>query len=307
MVSMSDLFYFIKEAFINFKRNWSTSLGAVITIFLSLFVIGLFMLGTMVLNNVLGSYEDEVSISVYLADDASQTDIDSLQTYLEGIDEVKSVTWVSKEQALEDFASSNSTNPQIVEQLDGTNPLPASFRVELKDPQKVEDIANQILSNSAFTKVCEEPDNPTDSIKYGQQTVQKLFQVINYVRAASIAIVALLIFVTFIFINNTIRLAILARRKEISIMRLVGASNGFIRGPFLMEGGLQAVIGAALAVLLLTMVKDFAIPKLQASIAFLDFSIASGSFLQICFVLLAIGLVIGLFGSALAMRRYLKV
>lgn len=304
---MSDFLYFIKEAFINFKRNWSTSLGAVITIFLSLFVIGLFMLGTMVLNNVLGSYEDEVSISVFIADDAAQTDIDALQSYLEGMDEVQSVTWVSKEQALEDFANSNSTNPQIVEQLDGTNPLPASFRVKLDDPQQVSDIANRILSNSAFTKVCEEPDNPTDSIKYGQQTVQKLFQVINYIRAASVAVVALLIFVTFIFINNTIRLAILARRKEISIMRLVGASNGFIRGPFLMEGGLQALVGTALAVMLLMTVKDLALPKLQASVAFLNFSIASDAFLQISLILLAIGLVIGLFGSALAMRRYLKV
>jgi len=168
-------------------------------------------------------------------------------------------------------------------------------------------VADQILSNSAFTKVCDEPDNPTNSVKYGAQTVQKLFQVVNYVRAASVAIVALLIFVTFIFINNTIRLAILARRKEISIMRLVGASNGFIRGPFLMEGGLQAIIGSLLAIGLLTLVKNLAMPKLQATVAWLDFSVAGSSFTQISLVLVGIGLIIGLFGSALSMRRYLKV
>lgn len=168
-------------------------------------------------------------------------------------------------------------------------------------------MANTILSNSTFIKVCDEPDNPTNSIKYGQQTVQKLFQVVNYIRVASIAIVALLIFVTFIFINNTIRLAILARRKEISIMRLVGASNGFIRGPFLMEGSLQAIVGSLLAVGLLGIIKATALPRMQQAIAWLDFSMSSGTFAQISIALVLIGLVIGLFGSALAMRRYLKV
>lgn len=304
---MSNILYFFKEAFINFRRNWSTSLGAIITIFLSLFVIGLFLMATIVINNVLGSYEDEVSISVYVADDAEQTDIDSLESYLNNLDGVKSVTWVSKEEALESFANSNSTNPQIIEQLDGTNPLPASFVVQLNDPQQVSDVANTILSNSTFIKVCDEPDNPTNSIKYGQQTVQKLFQVVNYIRVASIAVVALLIFVTFIFINNTIRLAILARRKEISIMRLVGASNGFIRGPFLMEGSLQAIVGSLLAVGLLGIIKATALPKMQQAIAWLDFSMSSGTFTQISIALVLIGLIIGLFGSALAMRRYLKV
>lgn len=307
MVLMSNIFYFFKEAFINFKRNWSTSLGAIITIFLSLFVIGLFMVATIVINNVLGEYEEQVSISVFIADTAEQADIDTLTNYIEGLDDVSATTWVSKEQALEDFANSGATNPEIIEQLDGTNPLPASIKVELEDSQQVEAVANQILSNTTFTKICDNPDDPTDSVKYGQQTVQKLFQIINYIRYASAIVVALLVFVTFIFINNTIRLAIMARRREISIMRLVGASNAFIRGPFLMEGALQAILGAGLAIGLLAAVKQIMLPKIQSSIAWLDFTISSSAYMQINILLIAIGLLIGLFGSALAMRRYLKV
>lgn len=304
---MSKIFYFFKEAFQNFRRNWSTSLGAIITIFLSLFVIGLFMVATIMVNNVFGSYADEISISVFIADDADQADIDQLTSDIQSMDHVESTTWISKDQALEDFSNSSSTNSSIIEQLDGTNPLPASIRVQLSDADQVETVANNILANSTFVKICDNPDNPVDSLSYGQKSVKRLLQIVNFVRYASIAIVILLIFVTFIFINNTIRLAILARRREISIMRLVGASNGFIRGPFMMEAFLQAVIGWLLSVGLLQLIRQTAIPKLQASISFLNLEISSTSFVQIYLIIALIGLIIALFGSLLAMRRYLKV
>ena len=129
----------------------------------------------------------------------------------------------------------------------------------------------------------------------------------NYLRYIGIALIALLVFIALVFINNTIRLAIMARRKEIAIMRLVGASNGFIRGPFLMEGALHAVIGAALAIGCIELLRRLALPKLQSSLAFLPIEVSNEMFMMIYVVLLVAGLVIGLIGSALAMRRYLKV
>ncbi|MBQ9002325.1 MAG: FtsX-like permease family protein, partial [Eggerthellaceae bacterium] len=149
--------------------------------------------------------------------------------------------------------------------------------------------------------------NPADALKYGQRTVERLFSVTNYVRYIGIALIILLVFFALVFINNTIRLAIMARRKEIAIMRLVGASNGFIRGPFLMEGALHAVIGAALAVGALELIHRLALPRLQGSLAFLPIEVNGTTFLVIYLVLIVAGLVIGLIGSALAMRRYLKV
>ena len=302
---MSSIGYFFKESLQGFTRNLSTTLGSIITIFLSLLIIGVFLVGGAMIERLMSSVESEVSITAYVADDASQNDIDSVMDYVRGLDGVANVSFTTKDQALENFEASTTT-PGIIEQLDGSNPLPASIDVELSDPQMVDGVANQLEANSTFQKIADE-ENPHDSIKYGQTTVERLFTVTNYVRYIGVALIALLIFIALIFINNTIRLAILARRKEIAIMRLVGASNGFIRGPFLMEGALHAIIGSLLAVGCLQLLRIFAIPQLENAIKFLNFDVGSTTYLFICIALVVIGLVVGLVGSAFAMRRYLKV
>ena len=301
---MSSILYFFKQSIQGFARNLSTTLGSIITIFLSLFIIGLFLVGATVVDNIVKSVENEVSITAYVADSATQADLDAVQAYITGLDGVSSVSFTTKEQALEEFKAMSS-NADIVDELGG-NPLPASINVELSDPQKVEEVAGKIQTSDLFAKVADE-ENPADSLKYGQRTVERLFQVTNYLRYGGLVLIALLVFIALVFINNTIRLAIMARRKEIAIMRLVGASNGFIRGPFLMEGALHAIIGAALAIGCIELIRRFALPKLQASLAFLPIQVDMNIFLAIYLALLAAGLIIGLIGSAFAMRRYLKV
>ena len=301
---MRSFGYFLKESLHGFTRNLSTTLGSIVTIFLSLLIIGIFLVGGVVVNNVMSSVENEVSISAFISDDASQADIDSVTGYIEGIDGVASVSFTTKDQALENFKA--TSNSDIVDALDGQNPLPASIEVELSDPKLVEDVAGQIEENSTFASICGY-DTPADSLKYGQKSVEQLFSLTTYVRYIGIALIALLIFIALVFINNTIRLAILARRKEIAIMRLVGASNGFIRGPFLMEGALHAIIGSLLAVVSLEILRNLALPKLASALKFLAIDVSLNTFALIYLALVVAGLVIGLFGSALAMRRYLKV
>ena len=301
---MSSLIYFFKQSIQGFARNLSTTLGSIITIFLSLFIIGLFLVGASVVDNIVKSVESEVSITAYVSDDAKESDITAMQDYIKGLQGVSSVSFTTKDQALEDFRNMSS-NADIVDELGG-NPLPASINIELSDPQLVQQVANDIENSDLFKQIADEK-NPADSLKYGQRTVERLFSVTNYVRYIGIALIVLLVFIALVFINNTIRLAIMARRKEIAIMRLVGASNGFIRGPFLMEGALHAVIGAALAVGCLELLHRLALPRLQSSLAFLPIELSDQMFLAIYLVLLVAGLVIGLIGSALAMRRYLKV
>lgn len=303
---MSSFIYFIKEALRGFARNLSTTFGSIITIFLSLFVIGVFLVGAAVIENVVGSVESEVTITAYLSDDVSDSQVSSLTSEIKGIDGVSGVSYVSKDQALENFRAMSS-NPEIVDQLDGANPLPASLTIELSDPQMVESVAGQIVENSTFKKACDEPSNPADSLKYGQKTVERLFQLTSYVRYIGLALIVLLIFIAMVFINNTIRLAILARRKEIAIMRLVGASNGFIRGPFLMEGAMHAIIGSLLAIGSIELIRRVALPKVQSALTFLPMDVAGQTYAFIYVGLLVAGLVIGLIGSAFAMRRYLKV
>ncbi|MEA5020567.1 MAG: permease-like cell division protein FtsX [Gordonibacter sp.] len=303
---MSSFAYFIKESLTGFTRNLSTALGSIVTIFLSLLIIGIFFVGGIVVEKVVSSIENEVSIAVFLADDAPESDIQSLENYIKGLNGVASVGFTTKEQALDNFRNSMTSNPEIIDSLDGQNPLPASIDVELSDPQLVEQVAASIEDNATFQKIYGY-NTAAESLKYGQKTVEKLFSLTNYVRYIGIALIALLIFIAMVFINNTIRLAILARRKEIAIMRLVGASNGFIRGPFLMEGALHAIIGSLLAVGMLELLRNFALPKLQGALQFLPLQLDLNAFLMIYAALILAGLIIGLFGSALAMRRYLKV
>lgn len=304
---MSSLFYFFRESLTGFSRNLSTTLGSIITIFLSLLIIGIFFIAGSVINNVVADVESQVSITAYVADDASQEDIDSVMRSIEGMDGVESVTFTTKEQALENFTTSMTSNPDIVAQLDGQNPLPASIDVQLAEAQEVSSIAQGILDNETFVSICDNPEDPSDSLQYGQKTVDELFSFTNAIRIVGVALIALLIVIAFIFINNTIRLAILARRKEIAIMRLVGASNGFIRGPFLMEGALHAVIGSILAIVILELLHQLLLPRISAALPWLPIAIDPVTFVFIYLGLLVAGLLIGIFGSLLAMRRYLKV
>lgn len=305
----SNIGYSLRECGHHFRRNWTTVLGAVVTIFLSLFIIGLFVLGSVMINNMVGSVEDTVTIQAFLSDDADQAAVDAFKAKVQGWDNVESVTYKDKDQALEEYRTSmsNRNAADAVAALDGENPLPASLVIKLTDPQQVEDTAQKIIADSDFTSICDDADNPAGDVNYGRQTVERLFSVANYIRIAAVVLVALLTFVAFVFINNTIRLAITARRREIAIMRLVGASNGFIRGPFLMEGTLEALIAALLAIAALAAGSNALLGKLSDTLSFLSFDIAHSTVFATYGLLLAIGVVIGLFGSAMAMRRYLKV
>jgi len=301
---MRSFFYFVKEALLNSKKNFGTTFGAIVTIFLSLLVIGVFTVTSMVIDKVVSSIEQQVSITIWLADEAAEADVSALIGFIDSLPEVSLVQYVSKDQALEDFKEMTSSG--IVDQLDG-NPLPASIKVDLNDPDQVEVVALTIQAEPVYIRVVDNPENPSDSIRYGEQIVKQLFAITNIIRIVCIVLVVMLIFVALVFINNTIRLAILARRKEIAIMRLVGASNGFIRGPFLMEGALQSLIGAGLAILCIHMLATQFLPQLSDLLSWLPIDIAAMQIWQVYALLTAVGLIIGLFGSAWAMRRYLKV
>ena len=312
----SNFGYSIKEAFRHFFRNWTTSFGAVITIFLSLFIIGLFIVGSVLVNSFIGNVEDQVTIQAYISDEVSDADVEDYQDKLEKMDNVKSVEFVSKEDALKEYRSSISSNADAtLSALDGQNPLPRSFRIEMEDPSQVESMAETIKDDPGFRKIVDDANSEIDdkdadvaeNVRYGQEEVSRLFQLTNYIRVAAVVLVALLTFVAFIFINNTIRLSITARRREIAIMRLVGASNGFIRGPFITEGVLQALLGALFSIGVLELFRNLVIPKIFASISWMSIGIPMEIYYATYGSLVLLGVIIGLFGSAIAMRRYLKV
>jgi cell division transport system permease protein len=220
---------------------------------------------------------------------------------------VKSITYVTKAQALERFKARTTNSPQLVEQLRG-NPLPASIEVALTDPRQVQSVVNAIVKDPTLAKVIKNPTDPTASdIRYGQNVVDNLFKATNIVRIFAAAFLILLLVVSLVLIGNTIRLAIYSRRREIGIMRLVGASNWFIRTPFLLEGILQALIGSVLALLTLIAAQAFIVPWLQSNLKFLPVAIGGVTVAQLAGLLIFSGIAIGLLGSGSAVRRYLKV
>ena len=305
----SNLGYSLHEAGRHFRRNWSTALGAVVTIFLSLFVIGLFVIGSVLLNRLAGDVENPVTIQAFLSDGADKSAVDAFQQKISGWDFVDDVTYKSKEEALESYREkmSDKNANDVVAALDGTNPLPASLVITLSDPKQVENVASMIIEDGDFKSISDDAENPTRSVQYGRDTVKKLLSVTYVLRFGTIVLVGLLAFIAFVFINNTIRLAISARRREIAIMRLVGASNGFIRGPFLTEGMLEALFGSLLAILVLHGGTLIVLPRLQAGLSFLSFDIPTVVLTLTYASLVGIGCLLGLFGSAIAMRRYLRV
>ena len=302
----SNMGYSLREAGSHFVRNWTSSLGAVITIFLSLFIIGLFILGSAMITSAIGTIEDQVTISAFISDDAPDEQIEEFQEKLLNWENVKSVDFKDKDDAEADYRRMSNNADATFAALDGENPLPRSFEVEMQDPSQVEAMAEQIKEDPDFQEIVD-GDDVNASVLYGQEEVTRLFEMTNYIRLAAVVLVALLTFIAFIFINNTIRLSITARRREIAIMRLVGASNGFIRGPFVTEGVLQAILGALLSIGVLELVRNLLIPKAQTAIPWLNLTVPIEVYLVTYAALVLVGIVIGLFGSAIAMRRYLKV
>ena len=203
------------------------------------------------------------------------------------------------------MVSANASD--AVAALDGRNPIPASLVIKLTDPEMAQQVADQLAVNTAFAAICDNPEAPSVSIQYGAETVEKLLALTNSIGIGASALVILLIFVAFVFINNTIRLSIMARRAEIGIMRLVGASNSFIRGPFLMEGILQALMGFVVTVGALEIIHHTLMPSISNSLQFLNLSVNLSVYLWVYLLLFVLSIIIGVLGSMLAMRRYLKV
>ena len=302
--------YFLRETWSSFRRNWVMSLVAVSIIYISLLLVGAFFLVSSVVNTMASSFESKVSIQVFLKDDAADTDVKALQAAIQQMPNVKSISYVTKDQALAIFKERTKNTPQLVEQL-RNNPLPASVEVNLVDPRGVQSVVDLIVKNPLTAKVVKTPANLGTArdadIKYGQNVVEALFKATGVVRIFAAGFLILLLVVSLVLIGNTIRLAIYSRRREIGIMRLVSASNWFIRTPFLFEGVLQALIGSIFAILTLLAAQALIVPWLQDNLKFLPVAIGGVTFAQLAGLLILSGILIGLLGSGSAVRRYLKV
>jgi cell division transport system permease protein len=285
--------WFFKEALISLKRNWVMSLAAITTVALSLLIVGVFAFTALTLDQMISSLEREVEVEAFLKDTATTQEINDLQHKIFNWSEVDKVRYISKEEALRRF---RREHPELTQEIGDVNPLPASFQVQLKDPHDVEKVAKRL-----------EKVEIVEEVEYGKKIVKKLFAATNAIRLVGTVFILLLSFVSLALITITIRLAIFARRQEVAIMRLVGASNWFIRLPFLLEGMIEGLIGALLATIIIFFLRTSFFLRIKESLKFLPIEFSSLLFFQVSFGLIVAGLTIGALGSTIALRKYLKV
>lgn len=287
----------IRDAFKSVFRNFSLSMASILCATITLMVVSIAMVIAGNVNKVTDSLESELSIVVYVEKDATTDDINYLKSSIESINGIESVTYKSKSEWKLEISEYSSDIGVVFDAYD-ENPLLDSFIVNVNDVNDLEDITKEIRS---LEKV--------ESANYGEDTVDTIISVFDVVKNVTIVVVIALIFVTAFLISNTIKLAIYARRNEIEIMRLVGASNTAIKLPFVFEGFIIGLLGSLIPIIVTIYGYIIAYNKLNGHILTdLIKLIAPYNFVfYISLVIAGLGAIIGMFGSLGAVRKYLKV
>lgn len=291
----------------NFMRNmWlSTAATAVMTITLTIIVIS--FISNSALTSTIKGVTDKIDISVYLKDGITKEQRTGLQKALEANPNVDSIHYRSKEEALEKYKEDNKTNLTVIQGLQFTgNPLPASFQVKAKDPKQLESIIG--ITTQPQYKDLLDPTAPPSYSGKNKDTINRIVRVSNFFKTTGLAASIIFVVISTLIIFNTIRMAIFTRREEIEIMKLVGATKWFIRGPFIFEAALYGIIAALIAVILSYTLLLGAGPKLSSYID-VKSTVEFFSTYPALIILgeLVIGIFIGALSSVLAMSRYLKL
>lgn len=286
----------IREGFKNLSRNsWMTfaSVGAVAV---SLFILGVFMLLTMNVNYMADKLEEQVEIRVFIEETATEKEISEVENQLRSLPEVKQVAFISKEEGLEILKQDLGEDSGVLAGLEDENPLRDAFYVKSFDPRQTNVVAAKIQQISHVAEV-----------KYGRDTVETLFNVTSIIRNVGLVFSLGLAFTSLFLIANTIRLTIYARRREIEIMKLCGATNWFIRWPFILEGIIMGTIGSLIPILLLSVGYMQVLKHYSTPIFFLELMPMYPSMFNLAFSLILTGVLIGIVGSFMSVRRFLKI
>lgn len=303
----------IRGGFASFWRNGAVSLASVLVLVVTLFVIGSLILSQAVLDSSLASFKDKVDINVYFKNDAPEEAPLAVQKFLKTLPEVKEVTYTSKEEALARFRSQHEDNSLIISALEeiGGNPLGASLNIRAKDPSQYESIAKVLESDAALgTEVDSKNFEYIDKVNYFQNKVviDKLTSIIGSTEKLGLAIAVILSLLAVAVTFNTIRLAIYTAREEIAVMKLVGASNNYVRGPFVIEGIICGVLAAALVMSMLYALSASLGDTTQNFFGALNlYNYFTDNFLELFALLVVTGSFLGAVSSYLAVWRYLKV
>ncbi len=361
--------FFLSEAIDSLVRNWVMSVAAIVTVLVSMFVLGIGCFIFVNLQNATSGVRGKLEIEVFIRSIASPGQISQLGDQIRAMPEVKDVNFVSKEEAMNRLRESMKGHEDVLAALSG-NPLPPSYEIYLKDPSQIDSVASRFYNNpivdndtasrlgtnmspdattmavstddrakfsanmyltvgNEVMKVAQDPSGNnvsvvraqagtaaaahsanseiyyTDGVRTGGETTDRVIQVTHYILMGGAGFVVLLAVASILLISNTIRLSIFARRREVEIMRLVGATNWFIRWPFIMEGVFTGVVGATGAMVMFLLVQNYFVDKIISQMPFLGADTVPTFWLLLFIV--GGGCLLGSLGSGLALRRFLKI
>ncbi len=289
--------YFIREVFISLRRNNWMSFASIGTVAVSLFVLGVFLTLVLNMNRMAGMLESQVQIAVYLEDHLDRDDKEDLEERIQGLSGIQSVVYVDKDEALERFKERLGDQKYLLDAMEeGKNPLPDAFEVTVRLPELVQTAAASIQEMKGVSEA-----------KYGQDVVEHLFDITRLVRIFGLLLMVLLAGATIFIISNTIRLTVFARRKEIAIMKYVGATDWFIRWPFMLEGIVLGCIGGLIAAVALRSFYAAMASKIYNTLTFFPLMPQYPFMDYVGLGILFSGMVIGAIGSTISLKRFLKV
>ena len=302
VVKYSIFGYLIGEGFRNFFKNKKSTAASIIIMCATMFIFGIFFLIGENVNYIMEQVQSEQAMQVFIELDATPDEEAKLEQEIKNTQYVNTIRYISKEEALNDVKSWSSDIDTFLGDytVDNYNPFKASYVITLTDLTKNDEVQKQIETYENVAKV-----------EAGNQTVNTLVNIAKGIRMATGVILVLLVLISIFIIANTIKLTVHARRKEISIMKYVGATNGFIRWPFMVEGIMIGIVSALVSVLILGGVYNFVAGKLVGSsminLIGLNLLTFSDMFTMLFVIYIVIGIGIGAIGSAISMKKYLEV
>ncbi|HHV64873.1 MAG TPA: ABC transporter permease [Peptococcaceae bacterium] len=286
--------YILLQALQSLKRNIWLSLASVLTVTISLILLGSAVLFLANTAQVAKTFESQLEIAVFLEKDYSREQLSDLQKQLERMEGVASVVLTTREQAVWQFEETMGSD-SLLEDLGGINPFPDKFTITATDATLVEGIANKIMAIEGVSKV-----------RYGQGILEKLINFTHWLRWVGITVVAAFSFASLLLISLSIKTNVNSRAKEIQIMRLVGASNAFIRWPFLIEGLIIGLTGALVAILVVGLGYSWLLQYIVTTLAFIPVVANQQFIINVLLLMLLSGMAMGAVASLLSVRAYLK-
>lgn len=292
----SSLSYFWGETFRSLFRNRFMAIASVLTVTLSMFILGVFLSAVLNINHMASYLENQVEMTVYLKDGLTTDQVMGIGKYLKAQPGMKEIKFTNKDQAMEDFRERMGDQQGLLDAING-NPLPASYQMSFQTPEQLKTAAEVVAKYQGV-----------ETVQYGKDIIEQLYKVAQVIRLSGIVLIIFLAGAELFIISNTIRLTVFARRREIQIMKYVGASNGFIRWPFLFEGMVIGFLGSGFASFILwegykTVVSEM----VAAGLVFIPMIPLWPFMGYTTLIILAAGIVIGVMGSAISLRKYMKV